>query len=132
MGVYSDFSQITSQSVRLMGKGMAVIVIPDTALNMKTGVWYINRELIKLLPAGGFVWKPARSRSSTSSFPIRSSAAALHLPDGTDWRWYLSGELWRRGVDHQAFARPHESGFHDGERPDRPRGLRRYPRRPGR
>ncbi len=92
VGVYSDFSQITSQSVRLMGKGMAVIVIPDTALSMKIGVWYINRELIKLLPAGGFVWKPSPLTEFDILFPNPKFRQQLYIsPDGTDWRWYLSG-----------------------------------------
>ena len=129
VGIYSDFSQITSQSIRLMGKGMAVIAIPDTALSMKVGVWYINREKIKLLPAGGFVWKPSpltRVRHPLSQSQVH--AAAVHHARRHGMVVVSLRRLWRRGMDHQAFARPHESGLSRGKRPDRPGRLRRYPR----
>ncbi len=93
VGIYSDFSQITSQSVRIMGKGMALIGIPDTTLTMKIGVWYINREKIKLLPAGGFVWKPSPLTRFDILFPNPKFTQQLHImPGGTEWWWYLSGD----------------------------------------
>ena len=42
VGLYSDFSKLVADSVRIKGKGMAVIGIPDTTLTMKVGVWYIT------------------------------------------------------------------------------------------
>ena len=92
VGIYSDFSQITSQSIRPMGKGMAVIAIPDTNVSMKLGVWYINREQIKLLPAGGFVWKPSQLTEFDILFPNPKFRQQLPtMPGGTEWWWYLSG-----------------------------------------
>jgi hypothetical protein len=93
VGVYSDFSQITSQSIRLKGKGMAVIGIPDTNLTMKFGVWYINREQIKLLPAGGFVWKPSPVTRFDILFPNPKFTQMLTTTGGgVEWWWYLSGD----------------------------------------
>ncbi len=93
VGVYSDFSQITSQSVRVMGKGMAVIAIPDTNLTMKLGAWYINREKIKLLPAGGLVWKPSPVTRFDILFPNPKFTQQLTTtPGGVEWWWYLSAD----------------------------------------
>ncbi len=93
VGIYSDFSQITSQSVRIMGKGLAVIAIPDTNLTMKAGVWYINREKFKLLPAGGFVWKPSPVTRFDILFPNPKFTQQLYtMPGGTEWWWYLCGD----------------------------------------
>ena len=130
VGIYSDFSQITSQSIRLKGKGMAVIAIPDTNLTMKIGVWYINREQIKLLPAGGFVWKPSPRHAIRHPLPqSQVHAAAAHHARRHGMVVVSLRRLWRRGVDHQAFARPPR--IRKRERPDRPGRLRRYPRRLG-
>ena len=112
VGIYSDFSQITSQSIRLKGKGMAVIGIPDTNLTMKFGVWYINREKIKLLPAGGFVWKPSPVTRFDILFPNpKFTQQLLHHARRHGMVVVSLRRLWRRGVDHQALARPHEPGL---------------------
>ena len=93
VGIYSDFSQITSQSIRLMGKGLAVIAIPDTTLTMKAGVWYLNREKFKLLPAGGFVWKPSPVTRFDILFPNpKFTQMLVTTAGGVEWWWYLSGE----------------------------------------
>lgn len=92
IGIYSDFAKITSQSIRIKGKGLAVIAIPDTTLTMKLGVWYINREKYKLLPAGGFVWKPSPVTRFDILFPNPKFTQLLTMsPGGTEWWWYLSG-----------------------------------------
>jgi hypothetical protein len=93
VGIYSDFSQITSQSIRIKGKGEAVVAIPDTNLTMKFGVWYINREKYKLLPAGGFVWKPSPVTRFDILFPNPKFTQLLTTsPGGTEWWWYMSGD----------------------------------------
>jgi len=93
VGIYYDFSQITSQSIRLKGKGMAVVAIPDTTLTLKFGVWYINREKFKLLPAGGFVWKPSPVTRFDILFPNPKFTQLLTTTGGgVEWWWYLSGD----------------------------------------
>ena len=93
MGLYTDFTTITNQSIRIKGKGMAVVGIPDTHLQLKAGVWYIDRGYIKLLPAGGFVWTPSDMTRFDILFPNPKFSQRLFLsPNGADWWWYLSGE----------------------------------------
>ena len=56
-GIYTDFQHTTTQSLRILGRGLGVITITDT-LQLKAGIWYIDRNLIKLLPAAGLFWTP--------------------------------------------------------------------------
>ena len=107
IGVYSDFAKITSQSIRPMGKGLAVIGIPDTNLTMKVGVWYINREKYKLLPAGGFVWKPSPLTEFDILFPNPKFTQLLdHHARRRRMVVVSFRRLRRRGVDHQAGRQP--------------------------
>jgi hypothetical protein len=93
IGLYTDFTTITNQSIRLKGKAMAVIGIPETHLTMKLGVWYIDRGLVKLLPAGGFVWKPSPYTQFDILFPNPRFKQMLYTTaGGTEWWWYLTGE----------------------------------------
>ncbi len=93
VGIYSDFSQITSQSIRIKGKGLAVIAIPDTNLTMKAGIWYLDRGKYKLFPAGGFVWKPSPVTRFDILFPNPKFTQLLTTtPGGVEWWWYLSGD----------------------------------------
>jgi hypothetical protein len=113
VGIYSDFSQITRQSIRPMGKGEVVIAIPDTNLSLKAGVWYINREKFKLLPAGGFVWKPSPVTQFDILFPNPKFRQMLvTTTGGTEWWWYLRGDygggVWT--IKRAASATPPEDG----------------------
>ena len=115
-GIYSDFTTLTNQSYRFKGKGMAVIGIPDTKLQMKLGVWYIDRGLIKLLPAA--VWCGRRFSSTRFDilFPNPKFTQMLYTaPGGTEWWWYLSGDygggVWT--IKCSDFAPPSEVGHID-------------------
>ncbi len=92
VGIYSDFSQIVNQSIRIKGTGLAVIGIPDTNVTMKLGVWYLDRVKYKLLPAGGFVWKPSPLTEFDILFPNPKFTQLLATTGGgVEWWWYLSG-----------------------------------------
>jgi hypothetical protein len=115
-GIYSDFTTLTNQSYRFKGKGMAVIGIPDTKLQMKLGVWYIDRGLIKLLPAGGLIWTPSPFTEFDILFPNpRFRQLLTTMPGGTEWHWYLSGDygggVWT--IKRSAYAPPSEVGHID-------------------
>ena len=43
---------VTTQSLRFMGKGMAVLQF-SPSMTVKAGVWYLDRVTTKILPAGG-------------------------------------------------------------------------------
>ncbi len=56
-GAYTDFNTFDTRSIRLMGRGLAIVRLTPT-LQVAAGAVYIDRVLIKLLPAGGLIWIP--------------------------------------------------------------------------
>ena len=118
VGIYSDFSQITSQSIRLKGKGMAVIAIPDTNLTMKARRLVHQPGKVQAASRGRVrVEAQPASRDSTSSSPIPSSRSNCYTTaGGTEWWWYLSGDygggVWtiKRSLDPTNPAYKTENG----------------------
>jgi hypothetical protein len=53
--VYGDFD---ANQFRLTGKGLVIYDWVPDRLQFVAGVLYLNRENIRLLPAGGFIWSP--------------------------------------------------------------------------
>ncbi len=91
IGVDSDFTKIEGDSIRLTGKGLAVIDIPETNFKFKAGVWYMNLVSIKLLPAGGLVWTPSPYTEIDFLFPNPRITQYLTTYGQTEWWWYLRG-----------------------------------------
>jgi len=97
--VYSDFHTFNTHSIREMGRGLAVINYSPTT-QLKLGVVYLDRNRIKLLPAGGN-FLDSRSRhavgnllSAAESTPIASRPPARIKFGGTCW-----ASTGGRGVD---------------------------------
>lgn len=57
VGVYTDFNTLVTDSLRLQGLALGVVRLTPT-LTAKLGVMYLDRNDIKLLPAGGLLWEP--------------------------------------------------------------------------
>jgi hypothetical protein len=57
IGIYSDFSEIVAESFRYTGNALGVVTLTP-CLQLKAGVVYLDRVLIKMLPAGGLIWTP--------------------------------------------------------------------------
>jgi hypothetical protein len=90
-GIYSDFSRVTSDSLRCTGKGVVVFKLwPHIAL--KAGVWYLDRVQTKLLPAGGLVWTPNDSIYFNILFPNPKIGKRLTTWGNTEWWLYGSGD----------------------------------------
>lgn len=100
--LYGDFSVSTSDAWRLTGRGLVRFDwIPDH-LELLAGVLYLNREDVKLLPAGGLIWKPAPDRRYEIVFPRPRFARRFHCgPVYQDWA-YLGFEF---GGNSYAFER---------------------------
>ncbi len=105
LGVYSDFYSVTSDSLRFMGKGVAVIKL-SPHVTLKAGIWYLDRVNIKLLPAGGLVWTPNADVYFNILFPNPKIAKRLTNTGSTEWWIYARGEygggVWtiRRNTDY--------------------------------
>ena len=90
-GIYSDFSKVTMESIRYMGKGMGVLTL-SPSLKIKAGIWYLDRLNIKLLPAGGIVWTPNPDIYFNILFPNPKIAKRLTTVGTTEWWLYALGD----------------------------------------
>jgi hypothetical protein len=91
LGIYSDFSQVVHDSLRLQGKGLAVLSF-SPSFKIEAGIWYLNRLRVKLLPAGGIVWMPSSDVRFDILFPNPKFTKRLTTIGTTDWRLMLRGE----------------------------------------
>ncbi len=91
-GVYSDFrSKIIEDSLRLQGHLLGVLSF-SPHIQVKAGVMYLDRNVIKLLPTGGIVWTPNPDVRYEILFPNPKLAWRLATYGNTDWWTYVRGE----------------------------------------
>lgn len=90
VGIYSDFDKVTQDSVRLQGRGLAVFTFSER-FQVKFGAWYLDRNAVKILPAGGVVWTPNSDVRFEILFPNPKLAQRLTTWGTTEWWWYVSG-----------------------------------------
>ena len=90
-GIYSDFSASTTTALRFTGKGMAVLTF-SPSIKIKAGVWYLDRNEIKTLPAGGICWTPNPDVYFNILFPNPKIAKRLTTWGNTEWWLYVSGD----------------------------------------
>jgi hypothetical protein len=91
VGIYSDFSKLDHDSLRLQGKGLAVLSF-SPSFKIEAGIWYLNRLRVKLLPAGGIVWTPSSDVRFDILFPDPKFTKRITTIGTTDWRWMVRGE----------------------------------------
>lgn len=95
-GVYSDFRQQTDEAFRLTGYGTGIWHYRKD-LKLVFGVAYLNREDIKVLPVGGFLWNPRDDFAVEVTLPKpRIAYRVADRPSrlGTSELWaYVGGEL---------------------------------------
>ncbi len=94
-GLYSDFDVVSSAAFRFMGKGLAVIRLSDHMV-LKAGVWYIDRVLVKILPAGGLVWTPNPDVYFDILFPNPKIGKRLATLGTTEW-WLIADGCYGGG-----------------------------------
>ncbi len=90
-GVFSDFSDVNSDSIRYFGRGLMVLTF-SPSFQIKGGIIYLDRLRIKLLPAGGIVWTPNSDVRFDISFPDPKLAWRWTTVGNTEWWSYVRGE----------------------------------------
>jgi hypothetical protein len=90
-GIYSDFHAVNTHSIRIMGRGLGIIAITQN-LQFAVGAVYLDRNRIKLLPAGGFIWTPNPDARYEILFPNPKLAHRLTTVGTTDVWIYVAGE----------------------------------------
>jgi hypothetical protein len=90
VGMFSDFETATSDSLRIMGRGLGRIRLTP-ALTLKAGAVYLDRNKIKVLPAGGLLWQPNPETRFDLFFPEPKLAHYLATIGTMDTWWYVGG-----------------------------------------
>lgn len=94
----SVFGDFDAHQFRLTGKGLLIYDWVPNQLQFVAGVLYLNRENIRLLPAGGFIWTPADWTRLELIFPKPKLAARYNVGIGyEDWIYTTAefgGNTW--------------------------------------
>jgi hypothetical protein len=90
-GVYTDFDHFSSDSFRIMGRGIAVVRITP-ALAAKLGAEYIDRNDVKILPVFGVVWDCSPDAHYEIIFPRPKFARRCTTLANHNLWYYLAGE----------------------------------------
>lgn len=90
VGVFSDFNALTGDSLRILGKVLGRVRLTPTA-TARLGAFWIDRNRIKLIPAGGILWVPNADTRFDLFFPEPKLSHYLATLGNTDMWWYASG-----------------------------------------
>lgn len=90
VGMFSDFETATSDSLRIQGRGIGRVRITPR-VTLKGGVIYLDRNKVKLLPAGGVLWQPNPDTRFDLFFPEPKLAHYLATVGTLDTWWYVGG-----------------------------------------
>jgi hypothetical protein len=90
IGVFSAFDAINSESIRYQGKAMGRLRLTPTS-TIRAGVFYLDRNKIKLLPAVGILWAPNPDTRFDIFFPEPKLSHYLSTVGNADVWWYING-----------------------------------------
>lgn len=90
-GLYGDYDFFDSNTLRIKGRALGVFT-PNPQFQWVFGVLYLDRENLKLLPAGGLIWSPNECVRWEILFPRPKLAQRLTVVGNTEWWWYVAGE----------------------------------------
>jgi hypothetical protein len=91
IGVYTDFKTLNDHSLRIQGLGLGVFRLTPT-LTAKVGAMYLDRNKIKILPAGGLLWTPTPQVRFDIFFPQPKLSAYLTTVGRYELWGYIAGE----------------------------------------
>lgn len=91
--VYSSFQTGSSDGFRWTGKGLLRWDVQPERLQILAGVLYLNREDVRVLPAGGIIWRPSSDNDFEFVFPRPKLAHRIRFTADTEDWIYLSGEF---------------------------------------
>lgn len=87
----SDFHSLNASAFRYMGRGVGILTFSPN-VQVALGVVYLDRQHIKLLPAGGVVWTPSPDLRLDLLFPNPKVAKRLRDFGTTELWGYVAGE----------------------------------------
>jgi len=90
-GVWTDFNEVNSDSVRILGRGLGVLAFTPN-MDILLGAWYLDRNRIKMLPAGGVHWRPTSHLDAYLVFPNPKVRMRSITMGASQWWVYFAGE----------------------------------------
>jgi hypothetical protein len=90
-GVWTDFENVNSDSVRLLGRAVGSVSTSPN-LDVLFGVAYIDRVDIKLLPVAGVYYRPTPEWDMYLVFPNPKVRKYLTTIGNTKWYGFAAGE----------------------------------------
>ncbi len=91
VGAFTAFDTFRDESIRVLGKGLASFRLTP-ASTLKVGVYYLDRNNWKLLPAAGLLWQPNPQTRFDIFFPQPKFARYWRTIGTHDVWWYLAGD----------------------------------------
>lgn len=96
--VLSDFESGDSDAFRVTGKALVLFDWVPDRVQLIAGVLYLNRDNVRLLPAGGVIWKPTDWTNFELLFPKPKAAVRFNVGVGfEDWLFTTAefgGNTW--------------------------------------
>lgn len=90
VGVFSAFDAISSESIRVPVKALGRLRLTPNS-TARLGVYYLDRNKVKLLPAGGILWVPNPDTRWDLFFPEPKLSHYLTTHGTRDVWWYITG-----------------------------------------
>ncbi|WP_419194020.1 hypothetical protein [Novipirellula herctigrandis] len=90
-GAFTDFNTFNDDSLRLMGKALGSFRLTP-ASTLKAGVHYLDRNKVKLLPAGGLLYQPTPYSRCDIFFPQPKFSKYCRTVGTQDVWGYVAGE----------------------------------------
>ncbi len=90
-GVWTDFDNVDSQSLRFMGRAVASMATSNT-LDIVLGVAYLDRLNVKMLPVAGVYYRPTPEWDMYLVFPNPKVRKYLSNIGNTKWYGFGAGE----------------------------------------
>lgn len=91
-GLYTDFKEVNASSFRPHGRGLGILALSES-WQLVGGVMYVNRNHVKILPAGGVLWSPSEDTRCQLVFPAPKIAQRLATCGSTSMWAYVAGEF---------------------------------------
>ncbi len=89
VGVFSEFNVFNSESLRILGKALGRVRLTPTSTG-RLGAYWIDRNRIKLAPAGGILWVPNADTRFDLFFPEPKLSHYLATLGNSDMWWYTT------------------------------------------
>lgn len=91
-GIFTDFNTNNSESFRVLGKALVNFGLTPTS-SLKGGVYYLDRNSIKLVPALGVICRPNPLTRWDIYYPLPRFSRYCRTIGTQDVWWYLAGDF---------------------------------------